>query len=86
MSLLTLGNIFFFKEFISLCEAMELVPKEELEASTQGVPNSLADQRARKVGLISFLNCSIYEKHKFLCYDLNPQRFKAYVIFLFSFL
>ena len=43
MSLLTLGNIFFFKEFISLCEAMELVPKEELEASTQGVPNSLAD-------------------------------------------
>ena len=43
MSLLTLGNIFFFEEFISLCEAMELVPKEELEASTQGVPNSLAD-------------------------------------------
>lgn len=85
MSLLTLGNIFFFKEFISLCEAMELVPKEELETSTQGVPNSLADQRARKVGLISFLNCSIYEKHKFLCYDSNPESFKAHVNLLFSF-
>lgn len=85
MSLLTLGNIFFFKEFISLCEAMELVPKEELETSTQGVPNSLADQRARKVGLISFLNCSIYEKHKFLCYGSNPESFKAHVNLLFSF-
>ncbi|KAM4076060.1 hypothetical protein ACJW30_12G036000 [Castanea mollissima] len=37
------------KEFISLCEAMELVPKEELETSTQGVPNTPADQRARKI-------------------------------------
>ncbi|GMY07544.1 PP2A regulatory subunit TAP46 [Fagus crenata] len=37
------------KEFISFCEAMELVPKEELETSTQGGPNSLADRRARKI-------------------------------------
>ncbi|XP_062148644.1 PP2A regulatory subunit TAP46 [Alnus glutinosa] len=37
------------KEFISFCEAMELVPEEELETSTQGGPNSLADRRARKI-------------------------------------
>ncbi|KAE8077700.1 hypothetical protein FH972_016237 [Carpinus fangiana] len=37
------------KEFISFCEAMELVPEEELETSTQGGPNSFADQRARKI-------------------------------------
>ncbi|XP_057441308.1 PP2A regulatory subunit TAP46-like [Lotus japonicus] len=36
------------KEFISFCEAMELVPKEELESYTQGAPKSVADQRARK--------------------------------------
>ncbi|KAG7016163.1 PP2A regulatory subunit TAP46 [Cucurbita argyrosperma subsp. argyrosperma] len=35
------------KEFISFCETMELVPKEELETSTEG--NSLADKRARKI-------------------------------------
>lgn len=37
------------KEFISFCEAMELVPEEELEASKQERPNSLADQRAKKI-------------------------------------
>ncbi|KAI4337978.1 hypothetical protein L6164_016337 [Bauhinia variegata] len=37
------------KEFISFCEAMELVPKEELESYTQGAPKSVADQRARKI-------------------------------------
>ncbi|XP_008458711.2 PP2A regulatory subunit TAP46 [Cucumis melo] len=35
------------KEFISFCEAMELVPQEELQTSTEG--NSLADRRARKI-------------------------------------
>jgi hypothetical protein len=35
---------------------MELVPEEELEKSTQGGPNSLADRRARKVVLILILN------------------------------
>ncbi|GAB4826207.1 PP2A regulatory subunit tap46 [Ancistrocladus abbreviatus] len=38
------------KEFISFCEAMELVPQEELESSRQGGSSSLADQRARKIG------------------------------------
>ncbi|MED6149678.1 PP2A regulatory subunit tap46 [Stylosanthes scabra] len=37
------------KEFISFCEAMELVPKEELEFYSQGAPKSVADQRARKI-------------------------------------
>ncbi|KAK8690428.1 hypothetical protein V6N13_073961 [Hibiscus sabdariffa] len=37
------------KEFISFCEAMELVPQEELEASSQGASNSFADRRALKI-------------------------------------
>ncbi|KAJ1390124.1 TAP46-like protein [Sesbania bispinosa] len=37
------------KEFISFCEAMELVPKAELESYMQGALNSVADQRARKI-------------------------------------
>ncbi|OMP00940.1 TAP42-like protein [Corchorus capsularis] len=37
------------KEFISFCEAMELVPQEELEASSQGAANSFADRRALKI-------------------------------------
>ncbi|KAI4307099.1 hypothetical protein L6164_030323 [Bauhinia variegata] len=37
------------KEFISFCEAMELVPEDELESYTQGAPKSVADQRARKI-------------------------------------
>ncbi|GAV66186.1 TAP42 domain-containing protein [Cephalotus follicularis] len=37
------------KEFLSFCEAMELVPKEELESSAQGGPNSFPERRALKV-------------------------------------
>ncbi|KAG2701432.1 hypothetical protein I3843_06G040900 [Carya illinoinensis] len=37
------------KEFISFCEAMELVPEEELETSIQGGSNSLVDRRAQKI-------------------------------------
>ncbi|XP_057507904.1 PP2A regulatory subunit TAP46 [Actinidia eriantha] len=37
------------KEFISFCEAMELVSEEELQFSAQAGPNSSADQRAKKI-------------------------------------
>ncbi|KAF5442721.1 hypothetical protein F2P56_035348 [Juglans regia] len=37
------------KEFISFCEAMELVPEEELETSIEGGSNSLVDRRAQKI-------------------------------------
>ncbi|KNA22341.1 hypothetical protein SOVF_034960 [Spinacia oleracea] len=37
------------KEFVSFCEAMELVPEEELESSGQGGSNTFADKRARKI-------------------------------------
>ncbi|KAL5567755.1 hypothetical protein UlMin_024330 [Ulmus minor] len=37
------------KEFITFCESMELIPEEELEASSQGGSNTFADQRARKI-------------------------------------
>ncbi|KAL3014777.1 hypothetical protein AAZX31_06G123600 [Glycine max] len=37
------------KEFISFCEAMELVPKEELESYIEGASKTVADQRARKI-------------------------------------
>ncbi|KAJ4952592.1 hypothetical protein NE237_029424 [Protea cynaroides] len=37
------------KEFISFCEAMELVPEEELQISAQEGPSSLADRRAKKI-------------------------------------
>ncbi|CAA2968979.1 PP2A regulatory subunit TAP46-like [Olea europaea var. sylvestris] len=37
------------KEFISFCEAMELVPEDELAASAQSGGNSFADQRAKKI-------------------------------------
>ncbi|KAM5557592.1 hypothetical protein ABKV19_024794 [Rosa sericea] len=39
------------KEFVSFCEAMELVPEEELEVSRQDGPksNSMADRRAQKI-------------------------------------
>ncbi|MBA0731125.1 hypothetical protein Golax_023143 [Gossypium laxum] len=36
------------KEFMSFCEAMELVPQEELEVAVQGASNSFADRRALK--------------------------------------
>ncbi|KAG6745552.1 hypothetical protein POTOM_050048 [Populus tomentosa] len=37
------------KEFLSFCEAMELVPEEELQTFSQGTPNTFADRRALKV-------------------------------------
>ncbi|MBA0755626.1 hypothetical protein Gogos_020395 [Gossypium gossypioides] len=37
------------KEFMSFCEAMELVPQEELEVAVQGASNSFADRRALKI-------------------------------------
>ncbi|CAJ1974409.1 unnamed protein product [Sphenostylis stenocarpa] len=37
------------KEFISFCEAMELVPEEELEFYIEGAPKTVVDQRARKI-------------------------------------
>ncbi|GLT63663.1 hypothetical protein SLA2020_362090 [Shorea laevis] len=37
------------KEFLLFCEAMELVPEEELQGSAQGSSNSFADRRALKV-------------------------------------
>ncbi|CAL1404487.1 unnamed protein product [Linum trigynum] len=37
------------KEFIAFCEAMELAPVEELQASLQGGPNSVVDRRAQKI-------------------------------------
>ncbi|XP_052173402.1 PP2A regulatory subunit TAP46 [Diospyros lotus] len=36
------------KEFTSFCEAMDLVPEEELESAQTG-PNSFADRRAKKI-------------------------------------
>ncbi|XP_043715966.1 PP2A regulatory subunit TAP46-like isoform X1 [Telopea speciosissima] len=37
------------KEFISFCEAMELIPDEELQTSAQEGPASLTDHRALKI-------------------------------------
>ncbi|KAI5568450.1 hypothetical protein BDE02_12G015500 [Populus trichocarpa] len=37
------------KEFLSFCEAIELVPEEELQASSQGAPNTFVDRRALKI-------------------------------------
>ncbi|GLU12032.1 hypothetical protein SLE2022_287410 [Rubroshorea leprosula] len=37
------------KEFLTFCEAMELVPEEELQASAQGGANSFVDRRALKI-------------------------------------
>ncbi|GLT48247.1 hypothetical protein SLA2020_218820 [Shorea laevis] len=37
------------KEFLTFCEAMELVPEEELQASAQGSANSFVDRRALKI-------------------------------------
>lgn len=56
-----------FQEFISFCEAMELVPEEELETSTQGGPNSFADRRAKKV-FSSLLSSRIIS----VCLDFIP--------------
>ncbi|CAH9123457.1 unnamed protein product [Cuscuta epithymum] len=37
------------KEFIAFCEAMELVPEDELEPSIAAGPNGFADRRAKKI-------------------------------------
>ena len=37
------------QEFISICEALELVPEDELDASRQGAANTFATRRAKKV-------------------------------------
>ncbi|XP_042446145.1 PP2A regulatory subunit TAP46-like [Zingiber officinale] len=37
------------KEFISICETLELVPEAELESSSQGGPDNFATRRARKI-------------------------------------
>ncbi|CAL9133895.1 unnamed protein product [Musa textilis] len=37
------------KEFISICEALELIPEEELERSIQRGANTPANQRAKKI-------------------------------------
>ncbi|CAK7324190.1 unnamed protein product [Dovyalis caffra] len=37
------------KEFLSFCEAMELVPEEELQTFSQGAPNASVDRRALKI-------------------------------------
>nr|ANS83628.1 protein phosphatase 2A [Codonopsis pilosula] len=37
------------KEFISFCDAMDLVPQEELETSAHEGPNSFVNQRAKKI-------------------------------------
>ncbi|KAG6532861.1 hypothetical protein ZIOFF_006719 [Zingiber officinale] len=42
------------KEFISICETLELVPEAELESSSQGGPDNFATRRARKVDLHYF--------------------------------
>uniref|UniRef100_J3NB96 PP2A regulatory subunit TAP46 n=1 Tax=Oryza brachyantha TaxID=4533 RepID=J3NB96_ORYBR len=37
------------KEFISICEALELIPEDELELSRQKQPDTMANRRAQKV-------------------------------------
>lgn len=37
------------KQFISFCETMELVPEDEIEASSQGGASSFVDRRAKKI-------------------------------------
>ncbi|XP_021729116.1 PP2A regulatory subunit TAP46-like [Chenopodium quinoa] len=37
------------KEFVTFCEAMELLPEEESESSKQGSSNTFADKRAKKI-------------------------------------
>ncbi|KAK6936672.1 TAP46-like protein [Dillenia turbinata] len=37
------------KEFLSICEAMELLPEDGLDTANGGGPNALADRRAKKI-------------------------------------
>lgn len=41
------------QEFISICEALELIPEEELEISGQGGPDTFATRRAKKVIILT---------------------------------
>jgi hypothetical protein len=41
--------VLVLQEFVSICEALELVPEDELEASRQGAPDTFATHRAKKV-------------------------------------
>ncbi|XVE95263.1 hypothetical protein REPUB_Repub02eG0081200 [Reevesia pubescens] len=49
-------NLKYLLEFITFCEAMELVPQEEFDAYAQGAPNSFADRRPLKVGEVDVLD------------------------------
>ncbi|KAE8723182.1 PP2A regulatory subunit TAP46 [Hibiscus syriacus] len=46
------------REFISFCEAMDLVPKEEMEVAVLGASNSLADRRALQIARFSRLRAA----------------------------
>lgn len=48
-----------YQEFISFCEAMELVPKDELESSVQATGNTFPDKRAKKVDFDFYLGSRI---------------------------
>ncbi|KAJ6814224.1 PP2A regulatory subunit TAP46 [Iris pallida] len=51
------------KEFISICEALELVPEEEIETPMQGGTDSAAARRAKKAWLnaISLAICKAFD-------------------------
>ncbi|KAH6822177.1 2A phosphatase associated protein of 46 kD [Perilla frutescens var. hirtella] len=51
------------KEFISFCEAMELIPKEELDSSVHGTGNTFTDKRAKKawVTTIALALCKAFD-------------------------
>lgn len=42
----------YHQEFISFCEAMELVPEDELDSSGRAVGNTSTDRRAKKVWIL----------------------------------
>jgi hypothetical protein len=44
--------LIIIQEFISTCEALELVPENELELSRQGRPETAANRREQKVRLL----------------------------------
>ncbi|KAG0524299.1 hypothetical protein BDA96_07G199000 [Sorghum bicolor] len=45
----TIINCDNIKEFIALCEVLELIPEDELELSRQKQPDTMANRRAQKV-------------------------------------
>jgi hypothetical protein len=52
------------QEFISICEALELIPKDELESYRQKQADTPANKRAQKVRLLScpFLPTAMFYK------------------------